>query len=143
MAHLNLQRAKPDSRAGHTSLKSYYETLIRLHEPLTEFPYEESLDEEHDVYAPWYANYGFSKLEWAHGYYGAARFADGSTWFMDPSWEVGKDPLGPRLKVNLTNVESGSAPTSSTFPDSRPTSYVTYRLSKTWVIIDSGPKFKT
>ena len=99
MAHLNLQRAKPDSRAKHTSLKSYYETLICVHERLTEFPDEESLDEELHMFEPWHANYGYSKLEWDHGYYGAARFADGSTWYMEPGWEVGRCPQRPRLKT--------------------------------------------
>ena len=89
MARLNLQRAKPDSIPKHASLKSYYETLIRVHERLTEFPYEDYLDQEYDVYEPVHASYGYSKLEWDHGYYGAARFADGSTWYMEPGWEVG------------------------------------------------------
>lgn len=90
MAHLNLQRTKPESRAKHTSLKSYYETLIRVHERLTEFPYGDSLNEERYNYEPWHSSYGVSKLEYDHGYYGAARFADGSTWYMEAGWEVGK-----------------------------------------------------
>ena len=153
MAHRNRQRAKPDSLAKHANLKSYYETLTRLHERLTEFPYEEYLDQEvpfgecleqeQFTYEPSCATYGRSKLEWEHGYYGAARFADGSTWYMEPGWEVGKCSQSPRLGLNLTNVESGSAPTSSTSPDSRPTSYVTYRPFKIWVLLDSPLKFNT
>ena len=134
MAHLNLQSAKPGSLAKHTSLKSYYETLIRVHERLTEFPHE---DQEQYLFEPWHVNYGYSKLEWDHGYYGAARFADGSTWYMEPGWEVSKYPQGPRSGPNLTDVKSGSAPTSSTSPDSRPTSCVTYSPFKIWVFLDN------
>ena len=84
MAHLNLQRAKPDSLVTHANLESYYESLIRVHDRLTEFPWEDSLDQEHDIYEPWYSSYGYAKLEWLHGYYGAARFADVSIWCMEP-----------------------------------------------------------
>ena len=126
MAHQNLQRAKPDSLAKYTSLESYYETLIRVHERLTEYSYEEYSDQEQDHYEPYHADYGRYKLEYEHGYYGAARFADGFTWDVESGWEVGNCPHCLRPRLNLTNIESGSAPTSSRFPDSRPIYYDTY-----------------
>ena len=92
MADRNLQRAKPDSLAKHTSLKSYYETLTRVHERLTELPDDESSDAEQCIYEPWFASYGGCKLEWNHGYYGAARFTDTAAWYMVSGWEVGKYP---------------------------------------------------
>ena len=87
-AHLNLQRAKPDSCAKYTSLQTYYETLIRLHEQLTQLPYEDF--EDSIMYEPWLSRYGSSKLEWNHGYYGAARFTYVFTWNMELGWEVSR-----------------------------------------------------
>lgn len=143
MAHRNFQRAKPHSLAKYTSLKSYYEALMRVHERLTEYPYEGYSDHEQDRYEPYHADYGRYRLEWEHGYYGAARFADGLTWYKEPGWEVGKCPHGPRSRLKLINIESGSAPTSLKFPDSRPISYVTYSPFKIWVLLDSQPKVNT
>ena len=104
IAHLNLQRAKPGSPAKHTSLESYYETLIRLHEGL-KFPYDECFDDEQNMYAPWRLNYGCHKLEWDHGYYGAARFADGSTGNIEPGWEVSRCLQRWRSAPNLTMLK--------------------------------------
>ena len=94
MACRNHQRAKPNSRGKYINLESYYQTLIHLHERLTEYPYDEYSDQEQDQYAPYHADYGRYKLEWDHGYYGAARYADGLTWDVEPSWEVSRYSYG-------------------------------------------------
>lgn len=96
------------SRIRFTRLASYYEALLHLHDRNTEYAYESHSDppQEQGLHEPYRADYGRYRLEWEHGYYGGTRFADGSTWYMEPRWEVGKSFLvGQGRDANLVNIE--------------------------------------
>ena len=73
----------------YTSLQGYYEALLRLHDRLTSWPYDDP-DAEEQLSRVYYGpfEYGRYALEWEHGYYGAARFATGLGWDWVREWEV-------------------------------------------------------
>lgn len=74
---------------SHGSLEGCYEALLRLHERTTEYPYGTDIEEEVAKHTAYPSEYGQFKLEWEHQYYGAARFAEGSSWDMfEAGWEV-------------------------------------------------------
>lgn len=62
------------------SLENYYEALLRLHECNTKYPYGTEIEEEVAKHTDYPCEYGGYKLEWEHRYYGADRFAEGSSW---------------------------------------------------------------
>ncbi|KAL8788412.1 MAG: hypothetical protein Q9195_007291 [Heterodermia aff. obscurata] len=69
----------PDATVNYTSLQGYYDALLRLHDRLTSWPYDDpEAEEQLEKFHPYPSEYGCHKLEWEHQYYGAARFADGS-----------------------------------------------------------------
>ena len=72
----------------YTSVEAYYGALLRLHERNTQYPYDTEIEDEVAKFTPYPGEYGAYKLEWEHQYYGAARFADGSSWSFEPGWEV-------------------------------------------------------
>ncbi|KAL6713503.1 hypothetical protein ACLMJK_008968 [Lecanora helva] len=78
----------------YTTLEAYYEALLRLHDRNTEYPYGTDIEEEVAKYTAYPGEYGSYKLEWEHQYYGASRFADGSSWWSEPGWEwICADPI--------------------------------------------------
>jgi len=82
------QLSRPTA-TSYGSLESYYDALLRLHERNTEYPYGTDIEEEVARYNAYPSEYGHYKLEWEHRYYGAARFAGGSSWgLFEPGWEV-------------------------------------------------------
>ena len=77
------------SAVDYTSLQSYYDALLRLHDRLTQWPYDDpDAEEQLEKFYAYPTEYGSYKLEWEHQYYGAARFAYGSGWNWAPGWEV-------------------------------------------------------
>ena len=70
------------------ALEDYYNAMVRLTERNTEWPWDTPLAEELSRSFAYSEEYGSYKLEWEHLYYGAARFADGQSWCIEPGWEV-------------------------------------------------------
>ena len=89
VAQYNGSYDAPDNTMDYTSLQGYYEALLRLHDRLTSWPYDDpDAEEQLGRFYVVAFEYGSYKLEWEHQYYGAARFADGSYWDWVPGWEV-------------------------------------------------------
>ena len=87
MQHVSHSHAtRGNTRYG--TLEGYYSAMLRLHEHNTVYPYDTPLEEEVSRYTAYPGEYGSYKLEWEHQYYGAARFANGSSWCIEPGWEV-------------------------------------------------------
>lgn len=94
-----------NSRYG--TLEGHYDAMLRLHERNTEWPWDTPLAEELSQYVAYPQEYGSYKLEWEHLNYGAARFADGSSWCIEPGWEVCDFPLSMhhRSPYSDTNIQ--------------------------------------
>lgn len=89
VAQYNRSCNAPYNTVDYTSLQGYYEALLRLHDRLTSWPWDDpDAEEQLSRFHPYPTEYGSYKLEWEHQYYGAARFADGSGWDWAPEWEV-------------------------------------------------------
>ena len=79
----------PHQSLDFTSVQGYYEALLRIHDRLTSWPYDDpDAEKQLERFHAYPTEYGSYKLEWEHQYYGAARFADGSDWSWVPEWEV-------------------------------------------------------
>lgn len=96
-----------NATCGHTrygALEDYYNAMLRLTERNTEWPWDSPLARELSRYIAYSGEYGSYKLEWEHLYYGAARFANGSSWCIEPGWEVCGFPPSMHRRSPYSNM---------------------------------------
>ena len=86
------------------TLEGHYDAMLRLHERNTAWPWDTPLAEELSRHIAYPREYGSYKLEWEHLYYGAARFANGSSWCIELGWEVCGFPPSIHRRSPYSNV---------------------------------------